>query len=163
MGPDVAVLRHRELPAPRTIPELPRETSNRRNAPLFLIVALTASLAFNALFLFRPDSMGASLVSQSPHRTQLIVDDFAYVLMSLLSPNEFSLDEYTSRACVRREHVPSNDPSLLRLWDLLGTRYIISLGAMGARMRPLPYPKLEPLRVAMTGSGNRGESFVDPL
>jgi hypothetical protein len=145
-GSYVAVVQPRESPVPTQVDDVvsPRTLPSNRRI-LLLAGALAASLIANALLLLRPiasvkttpESMVNTLVMKSPNRTQLIVDDFAYVLMSNLAQREFSLDEYTARAYVPRENVPSHDPALLKLWDLLGTRYIISLGAMGTVDRVL--------------------------
>lgn len=69
------------------------------------------------------------LVMRSKQAVQVVLDDFAFVLMQHDSPGRFSLEDYANRAYVAREAAPSQDPVFLSLWDLLGTRYIVSLGA----------------------------------
>jgi hypothetical protein len=148
-GSYVAILQPREVraTAPSEIVDEPGVVQTARPNRWFTIlrVALVASLLVNAYLLVRPSpaskpasgSMVTALVTKSPNRTQLIVDDYAYVLMSNMAHREYSLDEYTSRAYVPRQNAPSQDSALLKLWDLLGTRYIVSLGAMGTVDRVL--------------------------
>jgi hypothetical protein len=72
-----------------------------------------------------------TLVMQHEGPTNMIVDDYAYVLMAPtpLPPNEELLENYTTRSYIPSAAAPSRDPEVLRLWDLLGTRYIVSWGA----------------------------------
>jgi hypothetical protein len=131
-GSYVATLQPRDIPLPVVAPQLV-------SRPIWWIAGLLAlSLAGNLFLMLRPatekqmpTSLVNALVTKSPNRTQLIVDDYAYVLMSHMARRDFSLDEYTARAYLPRENAPSHDPALLKLWDLLSTRYIVSLGAMG--------------------------------
>ena len=110
-----------------------------------LASALALSLAVNvwlAVRFFGKSSTGrlglaASLVSTHSGQTDVVLDDYAYVLMAPrpLLANDALLNNYTDRAYVPASAAPSQDPALLRLWNLLGTRYIVSLGAAATEDR----------------------------
>jgi hypothetical protein len=113
--------------------------SNAVLLPLALIAIV--SLAVN-LFLWDRQNSGANprgwspslagaLIAGSAQRTVVVVDDYAYVLLHHIGGFPFELDDYASRSYLREELAPSKDPHVTRLWRLLSTRYIVSLGALG--------------------------------
>ncbi len=102
-------------------------------------LALAASLVLNAFLLLRAPTaarstapnLTGSLVMASPEPTQFVTDDYAFVLLARLSHRQVPLDDYINQAY--KERPPDfNDPRLTSLWDLLSTRYLVSMGAAGS-------------------------------
>jgi hypothetical protein len=126
------------LPEPQTRKPLP--PASRRGSLIFILAAaFTVSLAANVWFGVRTGRSGsapklglmANLVMAHSGETNVVLDDYAYVLMAPrpLLPNDELLNNYANREYVPSSAAPSQDPALLRFWHLLGTRYIVSLGA----------------------------------
>jgi hypothetical protein len=124
--------------------EAPMEEQVIAKRPRVWAIALLAALlaisaAINVWLFERPAStrhterlgLAPQLVMQNPGETNLVLDDYAYVLMSPhpTLANEALLNNYANRAYIGRSAAPSQDAAFLRLWDLLGTRYIVSFGA----------------------------------
>lgn len=118
----------------------PIHTARWRGALISVLAAAFAvSLAVNVWLGVRagrsglPSKLGlvAILVMGHAGETNVVLDDYAYVLMAPrpLMTNDELLNNYANREYVASSAAPSQDPALLRLWDLLGTRYIVSLGA----------------------------------
>jgi hypothetical protein len=134
-GRYVAHFQLRGDPLPTQAPKNPRNRWKTITAALAGVLVLSS--AANVWFLDRalPPAgkfgLVASLVMARPDETNVVMDDYAYVLMAPrpYPPNEALLDNYTSRSYIPRSSAPSQNPEYLRLWDLLGTRYIVSWGA----------------------------------
>lgn len=150
-GAYVAVFRRRDDQVTAIPPEHERKPSGNdgpmKRPGLLIMIGVLAlvfvlSLAANAYLLARLNaaadrgpwspSLAGALVVNSRHRTQVVVDDFAWVLMGFMSANRYSLDDYASRSYLPLDQAPSQDPQLLRLWKLLGTRYLVSMGAVAS-------------------------------
>ena len=121
-------------------PQTPKKSRNRwQTIAAALAGVVVLSLAANIWLLRRPSGLPpagnlglvATLVMARPDETNVVMDDYAYVLMAPrpYPPNEVLLDNYASRSYIPRSSAPAQNPEYLRLWDLLGTRYIVSWGA----------------------------------
>ncbi len=123
-------------------PSLSPSPKPRRRLELALAGGLlAASLALNLALLWKiqrnapvpvPLSLLGSLVMSSPHPTQFIMDDYAFVLLSSAAKKRATLEDYAGRSYIGQEFVPTTDPSFLHLWNLLSTRYLVSFGAAAA-------------------------------
>ncbi len=114
---------------------------------LSLGILLAASVSANLWLLLTPaptsDShsrslgLAAWLITTANQPTHVVLDDYAYVLMSTSMPARPSVEDYAERSYIPLSAAPSKDPVFLRLWELLGTRYIVSLGAEATAERIL--------------------------
>lgn len=127
---------------------------------------LAVSIAINLWLMLRPASetpskerlgLVASLVLDHAGQTSVVLDDYAYVLMAprpLLSGEEL-LSNYITHAYVPSAAAPSQDPGLLKLWNLLGSRYIVSLGAAATEDRIIrSVPQREQNRIVLRHARN---------
>jgi hypothetical protein len=134
-------------PLPSYTPTPPPEVHSptgwraRRFVVALGITLLLSSLALNVWLLRKTVndtssrarlSLLGSLVMTSSHATQFIMDDYAFVLMHSAANRHLTLEDYAARAYVGEEFIPTHDPAFLRLWKLLSTRYLVSLGAAAA-------------------------------
>ncbi len=125
--------------------------------------ALAASLALNAFLLLRAPAaarsnapnLTGSLVMASPEPTQLVTDDYAFVLLARLAHRPVPLDDYINQTYKERP-TDFKDPRLTSLWDLLSTRYLVSMGAAGSVdrvLRAVPDPQKVVVRHARNLAG----------
>lgn len=120
-----------------------------------MAVLLAVSLAGNAILLTRNNSaagatsrkmgLAASLVMQSDKQTRVVLDDYAHVLLNIIEGSDRNVtpDEYANRWYLSAERAGSKDPKILNLWQLLTTRYIVSLGTVATLdrlLRTVPDP-----------------------
>jgi hypothetical protein len=64
--------------------------------------------------------------------------------MNSAAKNPFTLEDYASRSYLGRDRAASGDNALQGLWQLLSTRYLVSLGAAAAAedaLRTVPQPQ----------------------
>ncbi len=114
---------------------------------LSLGTLLAISISANLWFWFASTHTGASqsrslglaawLITTANQPTHVVLDDYAFVLMSTSMHTHPSVEDYAERSYVLLSAAPSKDPGFLKLWELLGTRYIVSLGAEATAERIL--------------------------
>jgi hypothetical protein len=109
-----------------------------------LIISLLANIVLLVVFLrsqlpsaSRALGLAASLVMNGSEPTQLITDDYAYVLLVHIAGKPYTLEQYISRSYTDPSNAPSRDTALMNLWNLLSTRYLVSVGSLGTVERVL--------------------------
>jgi hypothetical protein len=135
---------------PLVEPALPATANSERSRLGFsvLVGALIVSAIANVVLLtgfarsFPPSrsrvlGLAPALVMSSAEHTQLITDDYAYVLLAHIAGKHYSLEQYIDRSYVDPANAPSHDPALMNLWNLLSTRYVVSVGSLGTVERVL--------------------------
>jgi hypothetical protein len=90
--------------------------------------------------------LAATLVMQSDKQTRVVLDDYAHVLLDMIagsSAQHITADDYANRWYLSSDRAGSKDPQILNLWQLLTTRYIVSLGTVATLdrlLRTVPDP-----------------------